>query len=197
MNDDLIKQNRDVIKGSVYDVATSKGVKPEDVLAEADVVVMIDISSSMTDRTNDGRTRFDKAVDALTDIQKSFPGRVVLISFADGAKMELSGMPTRPSGMTNIKGALEIAKNFDGMDTKFYLISDGEPNCGPDSDIFDLAATFEDPINCIFIGEDRDLDGIAFMKELAKLTGGIDSGRIEPSMLGDTIKLLITGNQNG
>ena len=192
MDDQLIKQGQSVVKGSVYDVATAKGVKPEDVLAEADVVVMLDISSSMLDRTNDGRTRFDKAVDALADIQKSFPGRVVLISFADDGKMELTGTPSRPSGMTNMLSALKIGKNFDGLGTKFYMISDGEPNCGPDDDIFDLAATFEDPINCIFIGEDNDRSGIAFMKKLAALTGGVDSGRIEPSMLGDTIKLLIT-----
>ncbi len=193
MEDQLTKQSRDITKGSVFDIATNKGVKPEDVLAEADVVVMLDISSSMTDRQGDGRSRFDKAKDALADIQKAFPGRVVLISFSDNAKMELGGMPSHPAGMTNIHAALEVAKSFDGMDTKFYMISDGEPNMTPEKDIFDFAETFEDPINCIFIGEDHDFSGIAFMKKLAKLTGGVDSGRIEPHLLGDTIKLLISG----
>ena len=193
MNRDITKSATDVTKGSIFAVASEKGVKPEDVLTDADVVVMLDLSSSMTTSQFDGRSRFDKAKEALADIQKAFPGRCILITFADKANMELGGLPGHPSGMTNVYAALEVAKQFDGLDTKFYLISDGEPNCTSKEEIFALANEFTDPINCIFIGEDHDLSGMKFMKELAMLTGGKDSGKVEPHLLGQTIKLLITG----
>ena len=193
MREDLIRQDRSVTKGSIFDVAAATKSKPEDVLAEADVIVMLDLSSSMATRLNDGTTRYDRAVEALSDIQKNFPGRVVLITFSGNAKMELGGMPGIASGSTNIYAALELAHQFDDMDSKFYLISDGEPTDTSELRIFDLAKTFKDPINCIFIGQDDDYSGMKFMKELARITKGIDSGRIEPAMLGETLKLLVTG----
>lgn len=190
---DLIKQGRSVTKGSIFDVASSNDVKPEDVLAEADVIVMLDLSSSMTASLNDGSTRYDRAVEALADIQKQFPGRVVLITFSGTARTELGGLPGRPSGSTNIYAALEMAKQFDGMDCKFYLISDGEPTDTTDFQIFDLAKQFTDPIHCIFIGQDDDVEGQRFMKELSRLTNGLNAGRVDPKMLGQTMRLLISG----
>jgi len=193
MTYDITKSQKNVTKGSIFDVASTSGIKPEEVLTDADVVVMLDLSSSMSHRQANGVTRFDKAKDALADIQKAFPGRCVLITFADRARMELGGVPSRPSGMTNVYAALEVAKQFDGLDTKFYLISDGEPNCTSKEEIFAAAEEFTDPINCIFIGEDHDRAGQQFMSQLAALTGGKNTGRVEPALLGQTIKLLITG----
>ena len=193
MTYDLTKSNQNVTKGSVFDVATQQGKKPEEVLTDADVVVMLDLSSSMNHQQRDGRSRYDKAKDALADLQQAFPGRVVLVTFADAARMELGGVPPHASGMTNLYAALEVSQKFDGLDTKFYVISDGEPNCTSHEEIFAIASEFTDPINCIFIGEDHDFAGIKFMKELAALTGGKDSGKVEPHLLGETIKLLITG----
>lgn len=189
--DQIQKGNSNVTKGSIYDVATDKGVKVEEILSEADVIVMLDISSSMDMRLGDGSTRYSKATDALADIQKAHPGRVALITFSSDAKMELGGVPGSPYGSTNMMSALELGHNFDGLDTKFFLISDGEPDYGIKAQIIPFAKTFEDPIHCIFIGEDHDREGMRFMSDIAKVTGGENSGRISPAMLSGHLLQLV------
>lgn len=192
MNRDITKSTTDVAEGSIYGVSNTKGVKPEEVLAEADVVVMLDVSSSMSAQLSSGVSRFDRAKESLTDLQRSFPGRIVLLTFNDITQIELSGLPRPPSGMTNILKALEKAFEFDGMDTHFYMISDGAPNVNPEHVSLEFAKKFKDPIHCIFIGDDNDEEGIEFMKKLAEATGGTNSGKIEPHLLGQKLKLLIS-----
>ena len=187
-----LQKNSGVAKGSIYDVANSQNSKPEEILTDADIVVMLDISGSMADRQLNGQTRYEKAVEALDDLQRAFPGRIALVTFNDRAALELSGIPSIPSGMTNVYDALSIAKTFDGLSTKFYLISDGQPNVRSEQETIDLASTFIDPINCIFIGEDHDRMGIGFMEKLARVTKGTNAGRIDVKLLGQTIKLLVT-----
>ncbi|KKL77451.1 hypothetical protein LCGC14_2034730 [marine sediment metagenome] len=190
--DKLQKGHSAVAEGSIFDAASRRGDKPEETLADADVVIMLDCSSSMSEGIAGGtETRYDEAKKAVADIQRAFPGRVVLVSFASHAQLELTGIPQSPNGSTNMREALEIAKQFDGLDTKFYLVSDGFPDS--QGTVLELAKTFEDPINVIFIGDDYTMSGMEFLGKVADITGGTDEGQISPKMLGDTMKLLITG----
>ena len=193
--DKLSRNSNEVAKGSIYDIASSKGLKTEEVLAEADVIVILDVSSSMMDRNRAGLTRYERAKESLGEIQRAFPGRVAVISFSDKAQIELTGLPPMHGGCTNMAKALNLAKDFDGLDTKFYFISDGSPT-DSESTIISIADSFTDPISTIFIGSDTDTTAIAFMKKLAEVTGGTNSGKVDPAMLGNTILQLVANNGN-
>lgn len=190
MRQDIQKGHSEVAEGSIYDAANKLDQKPEEVLADADVVIMLDCSGSMSTYSGNS-TRYELACEAVKDIQRAYPGRVALISFDSVAKLELGGIPRAPGGSTRMLPALEIAHNFDGMDTKFYMISDGRPDYGTEDEILRYSDNFVDPINSIFIGGDEDVEGMEFLARLSKRTGGKDHGKIMPKMLGYTMKLLI------
>lgn len=191
----LTKREQSLAQGSIYDVARSRGEQPEDVLAEADVVVMLDESSSMAAPVGQGKSRHDEAVEALRQIQRTFPGRVILITFANSARFHWNGLPSSPAGSTQMDLALDLASQFKEMDMKFYLISDGQPN--------DKALALEvvnlhfqkDPIHTIFIGSDTDRQGMEFLQELSAKTGGRAAGKVEPELLGETVTLMLTGRK--
>lgn len=191
MSHSLDKLRDRIAKGSIFDVASERGVKPEEILLDADVVVMLDQSYSMEDRDGGGQTRHQRAVAALEQIQRTFPGRVVLVTFSDFAEFRLNGIPTGPNGGTNMAAGLEMAHQLDGMDMRFFLVSDGQPTCG-DALVYDWAKRFTDPINTIFIGSDFDAAGQQVMKEVSRLSGGLASGRIEPQMLGSQVIGMLT-----
>lgn len=194
MNDKISKKYESVAEGSIWDTANSRGEKAEEVVANADVVVMLDVSSSMGGRLGDGKTRYDVAVEQLRNIQRTFPGRVVLIEFGMKTQIKLDGLPSNPAGSTPMDDALNLAYDFDGMGTKFYLISDGEPYpFSRTQAVYDWAASFKDPIHTIFIGDDSDKAGIEVMEKVSNLSGGTSSGKIEPDQLAGRITKLLTG----
>lgn len=180
-----IQKRQTSVQGSVYDLAFRSGEQVEAIVANAEVVVMIDISSSM----NDGYSpsRFDRAVEALTQIQTQYPGKVLVISFNDVARYELSGVPAQASGSTNMTSALELAKQFDDTGMRFILISDGEPNDPNGTRRF--AEEFIDPIDTIYIGPDSGR-GLEFLRSI---TTGTHAGKVDPKLLGSAIAGLLGG----
>jgi Mg-chelatase subunit ChlD len=190
MSSYLEKGGNQVARGSIYEVANTRGEKAASLLARADVIVMLDISSSMRGE------KHHKACQALEDIQKTFPGRVALIEFNDYAQLNLRGIPNIPSGMTMMHLALEMGRTFDGTDTRFYLISDGAPNGCAHDDLLQIAASFTNPIHTVFIGNDWDTNGQKTLEDISSATGGTSAGRIEPKMLGKTLMGLLTGGQD-
>lgn len=190
MRHDVDKYTGNIAQGSIYDVANSRGEKTANVLANADVVVVLDISGSM----NAGG-KHQRATEALRQIQQQFPGRVALIEFNDVAKLNLRGVPGFPTGGTGMYNALMMAKDFDGLGTKFYLISDGEPTDSNVQDLVDLASQFTDKIHTIFIGDDYDTRGQNVLKAISAATKGESAGRVDPKMLGETVIGILTSGK--
>jgi len=188
----LIKDNSNLAEGSVFDTSNSQGVKPEDVLANCDVIVMLDISGSMDAFVyGANKNRWEAAVDQLRLIQRTFPGRVALIQFGGMVTgFRFNGIPDRPTGSTPMHEAMAIAHDFDNQGKQFYLISDGQPDRV--EIVHQWAKAFVSPINTIFIGDDNDISGIRLLGEVSRFSGGEASGKLEPQMLGEAMKLLIT-----
>ena len=128
-------------QGSIFQTANDKGLKTEEVLMDADVVMMVDQSTSMRGESQEG------AQEAVKRLQNQFPGRVVLLEFATFANWKFDGKLTGPSGNTNLCDALEKCLELDDGEMKFFLVSDGAPN---DVDgAYDLADHFISPINTV------------------------------------------------
>jgi len=179
MNQKIQKRNQGVAEGSIFDVSNRSGQKIEEIMADADVVVMLDISSSMSGE------RYRRATNALETIQTRYRGRVLLVTFNNDAKLEYGGIPSSPSGGTSLTPALEIAQKFDGTEMKFIIISDGEP--WDTREALEKSKEFTDPIDTVFIGNDGDR-GEQFMKDIAT---GHSMGRVDPKLLGTTLAGLI------
>lgn len=190
----IIRSNHKVAKGSPYDVANSRNDKVENVLTDVDRIIIIDHSGSMHDMTRSGRSKADLAQEALDYVQRAYPGRTLIIAFDNTPKMCLDGKVPAPSGSTAMHLALDMAKNFDGTDVEFILISDGEPDLPQVA--LSVASTFEDPINTIFIGDDHNIRARDIMNQLAGCSRkkGKPIGKVEPEMLqGSMMRLLTSG----
>jgi len=189
------KRETSIAEGSIFDLAARRNKKPEEIVANADVVVLLDCSSSMLTRLDGswsyGRaeetsgTRYSEAVKALEMIQQQYQGKVLLITFASGAGVQYGGLPPRPEGTTNLRAALELAHTFDDMGMKFIVVSDGQPDRPDDCIVW--RDKFKSALDTIFIGRDGD-SGLTFMNKLAT---GTAMGRVEPKLLGTSIKGLL------
>jgi len=181
----ISKSEKGIAEGSVFDVAKSQNIKLEEAIANADVVVLIDSSSSMGLMSGD-KTRYEKAVEALERVQSRYRGRVLIISFSDFAKIEYGGVPSKPGGWTDLVSGLEIAQPFDGTDMEFIVISDGEPN--DQEGALAIARTYTDKISTIFIGDEiSDRGGLEFMNRLAGVGRGKALGKVDLDTLGSSI----------
>lgn len=182
-------QRRDTLpaEGSVYEVANAQSREVAMVLADVDAIILFDISSSMHGE------KFIQAGRALDELQKKFRGKLALIEFDSQARWRLNGHPSAPNGSTNLTAALELAKPFDGTGIRFGIISDGAPDNRYSAQ--DVAATFEDPIDTIFIGPDHDMVGKSFLESISRLKGGKSLGQTEVRELeAKMTKLLTDGN---
>lgn len=184
MSKNLAKDKKTIVQGSILDVARSRRMKPEDVLAEADVVVMLDTSYSM------GGSKTRQAEQALKDIQRTFPGRVILIEFSSIATFRWNGLPLWMYDNTMMGKAIEKALEFKGLGMKFYFISDGVPS---DGDLaLDWAKKLNEPITTIFIGSESDTAGQAFLRRLSAVAGGKTIDHVEVKKLAQTVTKLLT-----
>lgn len=192
-----------VARGSVKDVAEAQGISIEAALMQAEVIVLIDQSGSMSagDAAN-GLSRFDKAEEELRRIQEAYPGAVVVVQFSDAPEFLPGGVPTRIGSDTNMTAALRWIKNAgaDGLFT-VVLISDGEPtsphartSADAEREVLDFAATLRGSIHTIFIGPESDMyGGRAFLERLAHATGGQKFVARKPGELAPGVIALLTG----
>ena len=185
MNTSIQKRETSIAEGSIFDLAKRQNKKPEEIIANADVIVLLDCSSSMECGVGNGSTRYDEAVKALEMIQQRYQGKVLLITFNAWASVQYGGLPPKPSGTTNLTHALEIASEFDDMGMKFIVVSDGQPD--NQNSALSVAGTFKSEIDTIFIGRDGDY-GLTFMNQLAT---GTAMGKVEPKLLGSSIAGLL------
>ena len=184
----------EITKGSIADLMKNEEVSLAESFMTCDCIVLFDVSGSMGRRDNMLRTRFERGVKELKDIQEAQPRRYAVIQFGSRVDFMPGGVPVMgiSGGTTNLTDALkyaQIADEIPGM--RFIVISDGEP----DNRITALAAAaqYQNRIDTVFIGaeDDRCQEGQNFLIELARMSGGRAMSTM-PEDIGKAVTLLLS-----
>lgn len=127
------------------------------------IVVCCDVSGSM---------RGQKIVRLREELTRLWPEvKAKLICFGFTSRW-VEGGPNNlpePSGSTDMRGALELAGTV--FPSEVIVISDGRPD--DEQGTLDAAAMLPGVINVLFVGDDGDTHGAAFMRRLAAVGGGV------------------------
>jgi len=160
-----------IIQGSLGAIAQQNNTSIAESFVNADAIIIVDTSSSMGQHdARGGKSRYDVACEELKTLQASLSGKLALLSFSNDVIFCPNGIPFNYHDMTDLAKALKFAKMGDlasGM--RFIVISDGEPNS--EDEALDVAKTYKNRIDTIYIGPE-DGEGQAFLKKLAKASGG-------------------------
>ena len=162
-----------VVKGSLTDIAKQTGASLAETFLSADVIVLVDTSSSMQAMdAPGGKSRYDAACAELANLQATIPGKVAVISFSGNSQTMFcpNGQPFNLEGGTDLAGALTFAKVADVPDMRFVVISDGQPDS--EREALKVAASYQNRIDTIFVGPEGDDRGRAFLTKLANAKGG-------------------------
>lgn len=164
--------NTSLVPGSLGAIAKQNNVSIAESFLSCDVIVVVDISGSMgSNDSRGGKSRYEVACEELANLQATLPGKIAVISFSDDAKFCPSGLPGMIECSTNLTKALRFVKVADevpGM--KFILISDGQPD--DESGALNVAKTFQNHIDVIYVGPESNPFGRDFLYKLAAATGG-------------------------
>lgn len=169
----LQKSQTQVVKGSLSDIAKATGASLAETFLSADVIVLVDTSSSMEAHdAPGGKSRYDAACTELANLQATIPGKVAVISFASTGSVMFcpNGQPFNLQGGTDLAGALGFAKVADVPDMRFVVISDGQPDS--EREALKVAASYQNRIDTIFVGPEGDAHGRAFLAKLASAKNG-------------------------
>lgn len=180
---------KNIVKGSLADVAAANRQGLAQTFVNAEVVILVDTSGSMnTADSRGGRKRYDVAVEELAALQAQLPGKVAVLSFSGKVMFCPSGTPYYFGGGTDMAEALRFARMADVPGIRFILISDGEPD-SPTATLT-VAKTFRAKIDTIFVGPETG-SGRDFLARLAAASGGqtVTAAHVI-GLLGATQKLL-------
>lgn len=159
-----------VIPGSIADIAKQTNRSIAETFMSCSVIILVDTSGSMdTNDSRGGRTRYEVACDELATLQGNLPGKIAVISFSSDAIFCPNGQPTFIGAGTRMEQALQFAKIADLDGVRFILISDGEPDNGPET--LNIAKTYKNKIDTIYVGPEGG-SGSSFLARLAKASGG-------------------------
>lgn len=191
-----------LIPGSLGAIAARDGQSLAESFLSADLIVLIDTSSSMEERdvppadmpefggkAGAARQRYAVACEELKRAQASAPGRIAVVSFASFAQFCPGGIPPKPMGGTNLHHALEFVQPADGT-VKYLVISDGSPT-SPD-ECLTLARSFASTIDTVYVGPKGD-SGEDFMRRLAQAGGGAHHAKRLPELAATIAGLLPAG----
>lgn len=182
--------NTQIIQGSIGAIAQRDGRSIAESFLNADVVIIVDTSSSMGQHDARGnQSRYSVACDELQKLQASLPGKLALLSFSDDVQFCPNGIPFNFNGMTDLAKALKFAKMADVSGIRFIVISDGEPN--DEQEALNVAKTYKNKIDTIFVGPEGG-NGQKFLQRLAKASGGQGVTVAQVKELESTVKHLLT-----
>jgi Mg-chelatase subunit ChlD len=182
--------NNAIITGSLSAIAQQEGKSIAETFVNADVVIIVDTSGSMdANDAGNGLSRYEKACQELKNLQASLPGKLALLSFSDDVIFCPSGVPFNYQGGTDLTRALKFAKMADVKGMRFIVISDGQPN--DEQEALNVAKTFKNRIDTIFVGPEGG-SGQAFLRRLAKASGGQGVTSAQVKELESTVKHLLT-----
>lgn len=160
-----------VIKGSIGAIAQRSNQSLAETFVNADAVVIVDTSGSMDSQdSTGGRARYDIACSELAALQDSLPGKIAVLSFSSDVIFCPSGIPFRYGGGTDLAKALRFAKLADLPGMRFILISDGQPDS--ESEALNVARTYKNKIDVIYVGPEINPTGRNFLTRLANESGG-------------------------
>lgn len=184
-------QSQSLTYGSLGEMAQRAGKSIAETFMQADAIVMIDISLSMSEHDClEGQKRCDVALAELAKLQRQIPGKVGVIQWSSSVAFMPGGVPDLPTGSTDLAQCLKFVKPADGTGIRLILISDGEPD-NQESAIA-VAQTFKSKIDTVYVGP---LDGLGadFLKRLAAVTGGqaVTQSVQQIAELSQTVKKLL------
>ena len=162
---------KDLVTGSLFDVAVRNQQSLAETFIGCDVVILVDTSGSMsaTD-SRDGQSRYDVACEELKALQSSLPGRIAVLSFSSDVMFCPNGVPLFLNGGTDMAKALKFAQMADVDGMRFILISDGEPDSP--SEALKIAKSYRNRIDTIYVGPETRPSGREFLQTLARESGG-------------------------
>lgn len=160
-----------LVKGSLSDVALRDNLSIAESFMNASVIVLIDVSASMSARdARGGQQRYKVACAELAQLQANMPGKIAVIGFSNQVEFAPTGIPTFQCSNTDMARALRFAKLADTGDVRFFILSDGAPDS--EQAALAAAATYQGRIDVVYIGPEGDKTARAFLDKLAKSHGG-------------------------
>lgn len=162
--------NTNLVVGSLAQIAHRDGVALAESFLNVDIVILVDVSASMSaSDSRGGRRRYDVALEELARLQADLPGRLGIIAFSDAPQFVPGGKPPLLNGATNLAAGLRFARMADTGDIRFIVISDGEPDS--ESEALHEAAQYRGGIDTVFVGPEGG-PGRDFLARLAAARGG-------------------------
>jgi len=162
--------NTTIIPGSLGALAKQEGKSIAESFVNADLVVIVDTSGSMSEDSRSGKCRYDVACEELAYLQASHPGKIAVLAFSHEVQFCPSGVPNYLGGGTDMAQALQFAKVADVPGMQFILISDGQPD--DEAATLAIATTYQNKISTIYVGPEEHPAGRDFLQRLAAATGG-------------------------
>jgi len=191
-----------IVPGSITAIGQQENKNIATVLMDVDVVIIADVSTSMETRdSRDGKTRYKILCDELAILQNDNPGKLLVIAFADKAKIFPGGIPPKPQSesvgfATDLAHALKYAKDFvNAPRRQAIVISDGAPN--DEQAALTVAQTYTAPISCVYVGptDGFGASGKAFLERLTAASGGQSATADRVMELAQVVKpMLMSGN---
>jgi uncharacterized protein YegL len=190
--------------------ALSKISKSLTVQTDKVLLILIDVSGSMSESLGKGTTKIQALWQAMQkDLAPKLSGWTYgVIAFGDFAvgvkwligptdKPEKILIMKQPSadGSTPMKGALQMAwdwSKINAQKVRFILITDGFPtDCRTDGDILSLCfANKTIPIDTIGVGSNKQNYDEKFLRKICEITGGVFSKVNSVNTLTDTLVML-------
>jgi hypothetical protein len=163
--------NTALVTGSIGAISQRTGASLAETFVNADVVILVDVSGSMSDTdSRGGRSRYDVACEELAILQNGNPGKIAVLAFSNNTIFVPTGQPPLLGGGTDLAGALKFAKMADTGDMRFVVISDGEP--ADQGTALSEAAQYKGRIDVVYVGPEERPSGREFLRRLAALKGG-------------------------
>lgn len=178
-----------IVQGSLGAIATQSGKSIAETFVNADAIILIDTSSSMSQEdSRGGNSRYEIACEELRKLQARLPGKLALLSFSDDVVFCPNGIPFNFGSSTNMVKALKFAKMGDVKGMRFILISDGEPQ--NEEETLRVAKTYKNHIDTIYVGPEGG-DGQEFLMKLASMSGGQGKTIEQVKELSDHVERLL------
>ena len=179
-----------IISGSLGAIAAQNNQSIAETFTNADVVIIVDTSGSMCAcDSRGGQSRYEVACEELRNLQNSLPGKLALLSFSDDVQFCPSGIPFNYQCGTDLARALKFAKIADITGMRFIVISDGDPD--DEQEALNVARTYKNRIDTIYVGPEGG-EGQAFLRRLAKASGGTGVTAAQVKELQTTVRGLLT-----
>lgn len=160
-----------IVPGSLSALAKQENKSIAETFVNADLVVIIDTSGSMsTHDSRGGKSRYEVACEELANLQTNHPGKIAVLAFSNEVMFCPNGTPMYFGGGTDMAKALQFAKVADVPGMQFILISDGEPD--DENETLAIACTYRNKISTIYVGPEETPFGREFLQRLAQATGG-------------------------